>query len=261
MDDKYFIENCKLLGLKKLSCEYDAFIKQAENQNWGFYQFLLHIIENEAVAKKERSIVYRIQQSKLPTPLKLLADFDFSFQPSINPKLIMDLATMNFMKHKDSILFIGDCGVGKSHLTQSIAVIACQKGYRVLYTTCAKLIYDLNIGVYEKTMMTRLRKYVSYDLLIIDEMGHDRLELEVVKEAHLLFKVIDERYKLKAPIIFTSNVKELDWAEFLGDPITTKAILDRIFHHSVKIDIKGPSYREHKGKMLQDKYVNSHPGI
>ena len=75
-------------------------------------------------------------------------------------------------------------------------------------------------------------------------------------EAHLLFKVIDERYKIKAPLIFTTNVKEQDWAEFLGDPIATKAILDRIFHHSVKIDINGPSYREYKGKILQQKYVD-----
>jgi DNA replication protein DnaC len=257
MDDQLFIQNCKLLGLKKLPIDYDAFIKKAEDENMGFYQFINYIIEIEASAKKERSVAYRIHQSRLPTPLKLLADFDFSFQPSINKKLIMDLATMNFMKNRDSILFIGDCGVGKSHLAQSLALIACQKGYRALYTTCAKLIYDLNIGVYEKTMMDRLRKYISYDLLLIDEMGHDRLELEVVKEAHLLFKVIDERYNINAPLIFTTNVEEQDWAEFLGDPIATKAILDRIFHRSVKIEIKGPSYREYKGKMLQDKYVNN----
>jgi DNA replication protein DnaC len=85
-------------------------------------------------------------------------------------------------------------------------------------------------------------------------MGHDRLELEVTKEAHLLFKVIDERYNNNAPLIFTTNVEEQDWADFLGDPISTKAILDRIFHHSIKIEIHGPSYREHEGQKLQEKY-------
>jgi DNA replication protein DnaC len=90
--------------------------------------------------------------------------------------------------------------------------------------------------------------------VIIDEMGHDRLELEVTKEAHLLFKVIDERYNRNAALIFTTNVEEQDWADYLGDPISTRAILDRIFHHSIKVEIRGPSYREYEGRKLQEKY-------
>ena len=74
-------------------------------------------------------------------------------------------------------------------------------------------------------------------MLVIDEMGHDRLELQVVKEAHLLFKVIDKRYNENKPLIFTSNVEQELWPEFLGDPITTSASLDRIFHHSVLVEI------------------------
>jgi DNA replication protein DnaC len=85
-------------------------------------------------------------------------------------------------------------------------------------------------------------------------MGHDRLEMEISKEAHLLFKVIDKRYNDNKPLIFTSNVEKEDWPEFLGDPITTSAILDRIFHHSVIVEINGPSYREYQGKLLQEQY-------
>ncbi len=77
---------------------------------------------------------------------------------------------------------------------------------------------------------------------------------EYYKEAHLLFKVIDKRYNDNKSLIFTSNVEKEDWPEFLGDPITTSAILDRIFHHSVIVDIYGPSYREHQGKLLQKEY-------
>lgn len=90
-------------------------------------------------------------------------------------------------------------------------------------------------------------------------MGHDRLELQVVKEAHLLFKVIDQRYKDKKPLIFTTNIDEPDWPEFLGDPISTSAILDRIFHHSVIVRIKGPSYRKHQGELLQKEYAENQP--
>ena len=166
----------------------------------------------------------------------------------------MDLATMEFIENKESLLIIGDNGVGKSHLAQALGYIAIGKGYKILYTTCSALITDLNNGVFEKNLAKHIRKYTSPDLLIIDEMGHDRLELQLTKEAHLLFKVVDERYLHKRPLIFTTNVEENAWAEYLGDPISTRAILDRIFHCSVQIRIKGPSYRQHQGKELQKKY-------
>lgn len=249
-----FVENCTFLGLKLIAKDYPELVQKANDANLGFYDFLRSVVELEANAKIEKSIAYRIEQSKLPKPLKLLADFDFNFQPHLRKKLIMDLATLEFLKAHESILFIGDCGTGKSHMAQALALIACQQRYRVFYTTCTNLICDLNMGVYEKTLAKRIRKYIAPDLLVIDEMGHDRLELEVTKEAHLLFKVIDERYIKKASLIFTTNVEQQDWADYLGDPISTRAILDRIFHHSIKVDIRGPSYREYQGQKLQEKY-------
>jgi DNA replication protein DnaC len=252
--DHRFVDNCKRLGLAMIAKDYRALVEKANAENMGFYDFLAHVIALEANDREQRSIAYRIRKAKLPQPLKLLADFDFAFQPRLSKKLIMDLASLAFLQAHESILFIGDCGTGKSHLAQSLALIACQKGYRVFYTTCAALINDLNLGVYEKTLAKRLRQYTKPELLVIDEMGHDRLELEVTKEAHLLFKVIDERYNKNASLIFTTNVEEHDWADYLGDPISTRAILDRIFHHSIKVEIRGPSYREYESRKLQEKY-------
>ena len=249
-----FVANCKRLGLTILAQNYRELIQRAHDDNLGFYDLLAQVLEIEAIAKEQKSIAYRIQKAQLPSPLKLLADFDFAFQPRLSKKLIMDLATLEFLQAHESLLFIGDCGAGKSHLAQSLALIACQKGSRVLYTTCAALINDLNLGVYEKTLAKRLRKYTRPDLLVIDEMGHDRLELEVTKEAHLLFKVIDERYQRNASLIFTTNVEEQGWADYLGDPLSTRAILDRIFHHAIRVEIRGPSYREYQGRKLQEKY-------
>ena len=242
------------LGLKNLLVNYPELIKRAHEKQLGLQDFLEMILREESILKQECGIRYRIRESRLPKPYKLLQDFDFSFQPKLRKSLVMDLSTMEFMKHHESLLLIGDCGVGKSHLAQSLGLIACEKGYKILYTTCAALIGDLNDGVFEKKLFKRLRKYVNPDLLIIDEMGHDRLELQVTKEAHLLFKVVDERYHLGRPLIFTTNVEEKAWAEYLGDPISTRAILDRIFHHAVKIEIRGPSYRQHQGMDLQKKY-------
>jgi DNA replication protein DnaC len=253
-DNDKFIENCRYLGLKKLPLNYQSVIEKANKSDIGFYRFIEDVIQMEADDKMERGIKYRIKSSRLPQPYKLLQDFDFSFQPGLKKKLIMDLATMDFISRKTSILLYGDVGVGKSHLARSLGVIACEKGIKVYYTTCADMLNDLNTGVYEKTLVKRMRKYVNPQLLVIDEMGHDRLELEVTREAHLLFKVIDERYKQNKSMIFTTNVEKEDWADYLGDPISTAAILDRIFHHSVQIEVRGPSYREYEGKLLQQKY-------
>ena len=250
-----FTGNCQYLGLKLLAEEYQQMIDRANENTIGYYEFIRDIVQAEAMAKQQRRIEYLVKNSRLPQPLKMLADFDFDFQPKLKCKLIMDLASLGFIERNESILLIGDNGTGKSHIARSLALMACQGGYKTYYTTCSELINDLNAGVYEKTLDKRMRKYISPELLLIDEMGHDRLELQVIKEAHLLFKVIDQRYNDNKSLIFTTNVEESDWPEFLGDPITTSAILDRIFHHSVIVKIEGPSYRKYQSELLQKEYV------
>ncbi len=255
-----FAGNCRYLGLKLLAEEYRQIVDRANENTLGYYDFISGIVQSEVVNKQQRHIEYLVNTSRLPQPCKLLADFDFDFQPKLNRKLIMELASLRFIEKGESILFLGDNGTGKSHLAQSLALLACQGEYKTHYTTCSELIIDLNSGVYEKTLDKRMRKYINPELLIIDEMGHDRLELQVIKEAHLLFKVIDQRYKENKPLIFTTNIEEPDWPEFLGDPISTSAILDRIFHHSVIVRIKGPSYRKRQGELLQQEYAEKKIG-
>ncbi len=255
-----FTGNCRYLGLKLLAEEYREIVDRANENTLGYYDFISGIVQREAVNKQQRHIEYLVKTSRLPQPCKLLADFDFDFQPKLNRKLIMELASLRFIEKGESILLLGDNGTGKSHLAQSLALLACQGEYKTHYTTCSELIIDLNSGVYEKTLDKRMRKYINPELLIIDEMGHDRLELQVIKEAHLLFKVIDQRYKENKPLIFTTNIEEPDWPEFLGDPISTSAILDRIFHHSVIVRIKGPSYRKRQGELLQQEYAEKKTG-
>ena len=251
-----FIEDCRYLGLKLLAGEYQQIVERANEDSVGYYDFICNIVQMEAATKNKRRIEYLINNSRLPQPLKMLSDFDFDFQPKLDRRLIMDLACLQFIGRHQSILLTSTMnGVGKSHIARSLALLACEKGYKTFYTTCSDLINDLNVGVYEKTLEKRMRKYTRPDLLVIDEMGHDRLELQVVKEAHLLFKVIDQRYNENKSLIFTTNVEEQDWAEFLGDPITTAAILDRIFHHSIIVRINGPSYRMYQSELLQKQYA------
>jgi DNA replication protein DnaC len=249
-----FTQRCNYIGMKLLGEQYHSVVEKAGEDTPGYFEFIDDIVQAEAADKRRKHVENLIKKSKLPKPLKMLEDFDFDFQAKLNRPLILDLATLDFMKRNASVLLIGDNGTGKSHIAQSLALIACQKEYRTYYTTLSDLIRDLNVGVYEKTLEKRIRRYTNPQLLVIDEMGHDRLELQVVKEAHLLFKVIDQRYKESKPIIFTTNVEEEDWPEFLGDPTSTSALLDRIFHHSIVVKAYGPSYRKYQGELLQKQY-------
>ena len=179
-----FTENCSYLGLKILEEEYQQMIDRANEGSIGYYEFISNIVQAEAAAKKQRRIESLIKTSRLPQPLKMLADFDFDFQPGLDRRLIMDLASLQFIERNESILFTSKMnGVGKSHIARSLALVACQREYKTFYTTCSDLINDLNAGVYEKTLEKRMRKYTNPDLLVIDEMGHDRLELQVSKRS------------------------------------------------------------------------------
>lgn len=249
-----FTDNCRYLKLQHLGGQYQQMLDKAHGETMGYFEFINEVVRAETAATRQRRVKNLIKNSHLPQPLKMIPGFDFDFQPNLDRRLVMDLATMEFMERNTSVLFLGSNGTGKSHLAQSLALLACQKEYRTYYTTLSYLIKDLNAGAYEKTLEKRLRKYINPELLVIDEMGHDRLEMEISKEAHLLFKVIDKRYNDNKPLIFTSNVEKELWPEFLGDPITTSAILDRIFHYSVIVEINGPSYREYQGKLLQEQY-------
>lgn len=258
-----FTDNCSYLKLQHLGGQYQQMIDKAHEETMGYFEFINEVVRAEAAATKQRRVKNLIRNSHLPQPLKMIPGFDFDFQPKLDRRLVMDLASLEFMERNTSVLFMGTNGTGKSHLAQSLALLACQKEYRTYYTTLSCLISDLNLGVFEKTLEKRMRKYTNPELLIIDEMGHDRLELKLIKEAHLLFKVINKRYNDDKPMIFTSNVEKELWPEFLGDPLTTSAILDRIFHHSVIVEINGPSYREYQGKLLQEQYgekKNEKPG-
>ena len=139
-------------------------------------------------------------------------------------------------------------------------------GFKRLYAAETLLMDTLECRLFEVDESQAKIMLLSYNrsnqsmevweeaMVLKDLLERHDLELQVTKEAHLLFKVIDQRYKDNKSLIFTSNIEEEDWPEFLGDPVSTSAILDRIFHHSVIVKIYGPSYRQYQGELLQKKY-------
>ena len=239
----------KKLRLPAIAEMVDSYVKSAASNNMSYIDFLSGLISEEVRLKERRSVESRIRKAKFPI-LKSLDDFDYNFQPSINRKKIQELSDLRFIDNKENVLFLGPPGVGKTHLSISLGVRACEAGYKVLFTTLNEMTSTLLASLADNSFTSKLRIFIQPSLLIIDEVGY----LPVSKQgANFLFQVVAKRYET-ASIILTSNKSFADWGEILGDTVTASATLDRLLHHSTIFNIKGESFRirERKEELLKD---------
>lgn len=242
------INHLRNLKLRKIEEILDDEMLGAAKNKLSASELIERLLSEEVKAMTDRRIERRIKESKVPDR-KLLVDFDFNFQTGLDKTLIMELATLRFIERKQGVIFAGSSGTGKSHIAKSLTLLACQKLYRCRYTTASDMIKDLMSGMADNSYEEKLKKYSRAELLVIDEIGFDRLEQESSRNASIFFKVIDARY-CKGSTIITTNIDFKELGDYLGDPVITTAIVDRLIHHSIIINIEGPSYRMHQSKEL-----------
>jgi len=211
-------------------------------------ELLERLLAIEAQNLIERRIERRIQESKLPDR-KLLADFDFAFQSGVDKAQIMELAKLDFVRRKQGLILAGNSGTGKSHIAKALLLIGCSQSYRCRYTTGVDMLTTLLAGLADNSLQRRLKQYVSPEILLIDEVGFDRMEQREARHAGLFHKVIEGRY-CKGSTLLTTNIDFKELGDYLGDPVATTAIVDRMVHHSIIINIQGPSWRMHESKKL-----------
>lgn len=233
---------------------FDAVLARAEREGMSHQQFLHLLIAEQARERRERSIAARIREARF-AQRKPLAEFDWEFNKSaIDRVQIEDLATGAFIQRHDNLVLVGQSGVGKSYLVQSIAEAACVLGYSVRYTTSAALLTDLTRSLADQTLPQRIRYYARFDLLAIDEFAFDRIErTESPQAANLLYKIIDARSRKRSTALVT-NIDFDAWGDYLGDPPLAMAFLDRIVDGAIILKISGKSYRAHRGRQSK-----SHP--
>lgn len=223
--------------------QLDQFIQQYSKGSHSIWEILARFLEMPAIAQQETAIQARIKRANFRTEATL-ESYDWSRNPkTIRPEQFLELATGEFIRRKENVIFYGLSGLGKSHLIESIGKKCCAVGYRVRYETSASLIEVLNQARAIKALPARVRKYSSFDLLIIDEFGFEKLERKEVPDAlSLLYKVIDGRNRRSSTAVVT-NVNMSDWTDYLGDPPMTMALLDRVMDRSIQIPFKGKSGR------------------
>lgn len=177
---------------------------------------------------------------------KTLEAFDWNFQPELDKPSILELARLDFVRRHDDLVITGKSGTGKSHLLKSFGLRACEQQIGVRYSRCVDLLDDLYAGLADGTYARRLKAWARHDLLIIDDVGLGQVKTrdDEPTAAHTLFNLIDRRHGRLSTAV-SSNIALSDWGRYLGDTTVAMAILDRLAMHAIRIDIDGPSYRQH----------------
>jgi len=229
------IKGLNLAGIYKTA---DSRIEYARRENLSHLEFLELLINDEYMSRGSNRRARLISNARFPQH-KTLEEFNFQYQPNLNRNQIYNLAACEFIRRKENIAFIGEPGVGKTHISIAIGINAIDQGYAVLFTPLSDMLEDLYMSRADNSFRQKLKKYTQPDLLIVDELGLKKLNQTSVDD---FYEVVSKRYETKSTIITTNKPFE-DWGPIFYDMHLASAILDRFVHHCNFVVIDGPSYR------------------
>jgi len=225
----------------------DEVAQKAEREGWSFGQFVHHLAELEIEERRRRRIDRNLRGSDLPRE-KTLATLTRSRLPAKVQKTLPTLCEGAFVERGDNLLAFGLPGRGKTHLVCAIGHELVQRGYRVLFTATFALVQRLLIAKRDLLLEKELAALDGYDAVILDDIGYVQQSRE---EMEVLFTFLAERYERRT-VIITSNLVFSEWDRIFKDPMTTAAAIDRLVHHSVILDMAGPSVRAEEAEKAKN---------
>ena len=212
--------------------------QEAISHHLAYTEFLALLVDDELARRRDRLFARRLKAARVPQ-LKTLETFDWSFNPQIPKALILDLATLRFIREHAGVLLLGPPGTGKSHIAVSLTVLAIQAGYTAVYCSAFDLAQDLAEAGATGTRAELIRRLTRVDLLVIEDLGMRRLPPTAAED---LLETFTRRYETGA-ILVSSNRPVEDWGHLLGDTAATGALLDRFLHHAEVLRLVGRSWR------------------
>jgi DNA replication protein DnaC len=228
----------RALGLQRAAELLDAATGKAIARNDSPTSLLDHLMREELRFQLERRAQVALKRAAI-FPLTSIDGFDFTYPKSIDRDLVMKALTLDFIRDKANCVFVGPSGVGKTHLANAIAQLACLQGFRVRFTTAADLVNDLVAAQSRNGLHRRLNHWGSPDLLLVDELGYLTFDS---RGADLLYQVFNRRYQ-RASTMVTTNLPFKEWGRLFHNTAAASAIADRLVHKGILVRITGKSRR------------------
>lgn len=232
-------EHLESLKLHAALAELDPLLEKSAKEERPLVEVLDELLTIERTHRFERRVAANLRLSGIPTR-KSLEEFDLEAQESIPKRTVEELATLRFLANGENVLLLGPTGVGKTHIATGLALKAIEQGHRVYFLTLHDLVTKARLARERNRLHVLHTILLRADLFVLDEVGFQPLDQN---DATFLFEAINKRYQAGKSTIVTSNKSYGQWSEIFPDPILAVALLDRLLHHAVTINIRGESYR------------------
>jgi DNA replication protein DnaC len=240
---KELVEYLRELYLPAIGRCFEEKARQAERETMGYEQYLLELVERECQERREKRIERLLRASKLPLE-KTMDSFDMKRLPQKAARQAKALLDGTFLDRRENVLAFGNPGSGKTHLLSALGQELIRQGHRVAFTTCVRLVQDLLRAKQALKLSQAIKKLAYYEALVIDDIGYVQQSRE---EMEVLFTLLAERYE-RGSVLLTSNLPFSKWEAIFKDPMTTAAVIDRLVHHSVILELNIASYRVEQAK-------------